>query len=133
MGEAQWFQPTVRNRLTRTIVLTNFTILYGKFYDIKDPYNEISSAQGTKIANKGEAEWGHCGRENSPTGTEGTFEVLLDSTGDKIGEVYWDCPYFGDNRVLARRVVPGYYISIDGFSIPSGALRTGTITIREDT
>ena len=34
MGEAQWFQPTVRNRLEKAIALTNFTIKYGKFYDI---------------------------------------------------------------------------------------------------
>lgn len=36
MGEAQWFQPTVRNRLEKTIVLVNFTINYGKFYNISE-------------------------------------------------------------------------------------------------
>jgi len=131
-GEAQWFQPTVRNRLSRTIVLTNFTILYGKFYDIKDPYNEIHGTQGTKIVSQGEHEWGHCGRNSSPTGTEGIFEVLLESTGDRIGEIYWDCPFFGSNRIVKRTVAPGYDISVEGFSIPSGPLRTGTITVRAE-
>ena len=36
MGEGQWFQPTVRNRLGRAIVLANFQIHYGKFYDIRE-------------------------------------------------------------------------------------------------
>ena len=36
MGEDQWFQPTVRNRLGQAIVLANFWINYGKFYDIRE-------------------------------------------------------------------------------------------------
>jgi hypothetical protein len=36
VGEAQWFQPTVRNRLSEAVVLVNFTILFGKFYDISE-------------------------------------------------------------------------------------------------
>lgn len=35
MGEAQWFQPTVSNRLSQTINLAIFVITYGKFYDIR--------------------------------------------------------------------------------------------------
>jgi len=33
-GEKQWFQPLVRNRLSKPIILANFRINYGKFYDI---------------------------------------------------------------------------------------------------
>jgi hypothetical protein len=38
MGEDQWFQPTVRNRLPdgTDIVLKNFDIKYGKFYNISE-------------------------------------------------------------------------------------------------
>ena len=36
VGESQWFQPTVRNRLSETIKLINFSIQYGKFYDISE-------------------------------------------------------------------------------------------------
>jgi len=133
VGEAQWFQPTVRNRIQRTIVLAKFKIIYGKFYDINDPYTETRSAQGTEIASGRETKWGHCGREFSPTGTEGSFEVQLAETGFKLGEVYWDCPYFGDNQIFVRDVVSGFAISIDGFSVPSGPLRTGTITVLEET
>ncbi|KAF8057434.1 aegerolysin type hemolysin [Lyophyllum atratum] len=132
MGESQWFQPTVRNRLSQAIVLANFSIQYGKFYDINDPYTETNSAQGTKITSKGDHEFGHCGRENSPTGTEGSFEVHLSDTGEKIAKIYWDCPYTGSNKLTKHDLKAGYDISFDGFSVPSGPLGKGTISVRED-
>ncbi|KAF8651087.1 hypothetical protein AX14_008509 [Amanita brunnescens Koide BX004] len=49
----------------------------------KNPYNETASAQGTTIESKGEHEWGYCGRENSPTGTEGFFKLHLEESGEK--------------------------------------------------
>jgi len=136
MGEAQWFQPTVRNRISsfsRTIVLAKFTIYYGKFYELNDPYTETRSAQGTEIPSFGEHRWGHCGRQLSPTGTEGSFEVQIAENGYKLGEVYWSCPYFGSNEIVVRDVISGFVISIDGFNVPSGPLGTGTITVLEDT
>jgi len=36
MGESQWFQPTVKNGMFKDIVLANFIINYGKFYDISE-------------------------------------------------------------------------------------------------
>ncbi|KDR71457.1 hypothetical protein GALMADRAFT_143730 [Galerina marginata CBS 339.88] len=132
MGESQWFQPVVRNRLSRAIILANFTILYGKFYNINDAYNETASAQGTKVQSKGAHEWGHCGRENSPSGTEGSFEVHLEGSGEKIAEIYWSCPYIGSNVLEKRYIKSGYDISVEDFSVPSGALGNGKITIRED-
>ena len=77
-------------------------------------------------------QWGHCGRENSPSGTEGSFEVHLDGSGEKIAEIYWDCPYIGSNKLEKRYVKEGYDISLNGFSIPSGALGKGTINVRVD-
>lgn len=87
------------------------------------------SAQGTVITGKDQFEWGHCGRESSPSGTEGSFDVVLDETGEKIAEIYWDCPYIGDNKLEKRYVNEGYLVALDGFSIPSGALGKGTITV----
>jgi len=132
MGEDQWFQPTVRNRLPQVIVLTKFTILYGKFYDINNRFNETGSAQGTKIPGGDEHEWGHSGRQNSPSGTEGIFEVQLEGSNEKIAEIYWSCPYIGSNKLEKRYVKAGYDISFDGFSIPSGELGRGKINVRED-
>ncbi|KAF8334424.1 aegerolysin type hemolysin [Amanita rubescens] len=131
LGEKQWFQPTVRNRLGRGIVLANFYINYGKFYDIHHPYHETVSAQGTRIGSRGEHEWGHCGREGSPSGTEGSFEVHLEGSGEKIAKIYWNCPYIGGNKVEKRDLKRGYDISLDGFS-SSGALGKGRINVRED-
>ena len=126
-------------------------INYGKFYNIReylhhfcitrvideistlgDPYNETASAQGTKIESKDEHEWGHCGRENSPSGTEGSFEVHLEESGEKIAKIYWDCPYIGSNKLEKHDVKTDYDISFDGFSIPSGPLGEGNINVRED-
>jgi hypothetical protein len=151
MGEDQWFQPTVRNRLSQAIVLAKFTILYGKFYDISESislnfshsvdeylssldnrFQETASAQGTKIPGGNQYEWGHSGRQNSPSGTEGIFEVHLDGSGEKIAEIYWVCPYIGSNKIEKRYIKEGYDVSIDGFSIPSGALGNGRINVRED-
>ena len=149
MGEEQWFQPVVRNRTSKAIILANFVIPYGKDYNIRqylrrfwfaqsldkfldDKYKNTVSPQGTKIESKEQHEWGHCGRENSPTGTEGSFEVRLDGSNEKIAEIYWDCPYIGSNKLEKRYVKGGYEVSFNGFSIPSGALGDGTISVRED-
>lgn len=88
------------------------------------------SAQGTSVPGKGDHEWGHSGRESSPSGTEGYFDIMLD--GEKIGKVYWDCPWSGSNKIQKHDVKSGYSIEFDGFSIPSGALGKGQINVRED-
>ena len=79
MGEDQWFQPAVKNSLpSKAIVLANFVILYGKFYDIShylrhfwftppldnfldDSFEDTVSAQVTKIESQKQHEWGHSG------------------------------------------------------------------------
>lgn len=99
---------------------------------LENPYNETASAQGTQIEGKAEFEWGHCGRQASPTGTEGSFEVYLAGTNERIAQIYWDCPFIGSNKIEKRYVKPGYLISTEGFSIPSGALGKGTISVLED-
>jgi hypothetical protein len=102
---------------------------------LDDRFNETSSAQGTKIEGQKEYEWGHSGRENSPSGTEGSFEVRLTKDGkdgDLIGKVYWDCPYIGKNTLSKSDVKNDYEISFEGFSIPNGALGKGKINIRKD-
>jgi hypothetical protein len=70
--------------------------------------------------------------EKTPSGTEGTFEVHLDGTNERIAVIYWDCPYIGSNKIEKRNVKAGYDISWDGFSIPSGALGNGRINVRKD-
>jgi len=132
MGEDQWFQPTVRNRVSKAIILKNFEIAYGKFYDINDPFVETGSPQGTRIANDGEYEWGHSGRQSSPTGTEGSFEIYLEEGDEKIGRVAWDCPYIGSNKLTKHDLKQGYDISFDGFSDSTGPLGKGKINVRKD-
>jgi Aegerolysin len=99
---------------------------------LENPYNETVSAQGTKIEGKTQFEWGHCGRASSPTGTEGSFEVHLASSGEMIAEIYWDCPWGGSTKIEKHFVKAGYLIAVEGFSFPSGPLGKGTISIVED-
>jgi len=70
--------------------------------------------------------------KNSPSGTEGSFDVHLKDGDEKIAKIYWDCPYTGSNKLQKHDVKEGYDISFDGFSIPSGALGKGKINVRED-
>lgn len=99
---------------------------------LDNPYNETASAQGTKIDSMDEHVWGHCGRQNSPSGTEGSFEVHLEGSGEKIAEIYWDCPYIGSNKLEKRYVKENYDISFNDFSVPSGPLGKGRINVRVD-
>ena len=149
MGEQQWFQPTVRNKLSQAIVLVNFSLQYGKFYDISEHphhfhpprwqissldnrFNEIATPDRTNIPGEQQNEWGSCGWQATPTGTEGSFEVHLADGDEKIAEVYWDCPYMGSNNQIVKRYVkPGYDVSFDGFNM-SGALGNGNINVQEN-
>ena len=95
-------------------------------------FNETQSAQGRVIPSQRDFEWGHCGRGSSPSGTEGSFEVHISGTNQKVGEVYWDCPYMGHNKVISRNMTAGFDISFENFRIPDGALGKGRISIRRD-
>jgi hypothetical protein len=58
--------------------------------------------------------------------------VHVEGSNEKIAEIYWSCPYIGSNKLEKRYVKEGYDISLNDFSIPSGALGKGTISVRED-
>jgi hypothetical protein len=95
------------------------------------PYTESAHARWINIKSKEQCEWGHCGKENSPIGTEGSFEVHQED-GEKIAEIYWNGLYGADNKLEKRYVKPDYDISFDGFSISKGPLGKGTINVRVD-
>ncbi|KAJ7110541.1 hypothetical protein C8R44DRAFT_743015 [Mycena epipterygia] len=134
MQKDQWFQPTVMNGLSKVIILANFSIEHGKFYDLSEYLHQFYIARSIdkylpqtiestnlKILSKGEYEWGHCRRVGSTSGTEGSFEVRLEESGETIAEIYWNNPLFGNNILEKRNVMSGYDISFDDFSIPSGS------------
>ena len=58
--------------------------------------------------------------------------MRLAENNEKIAEIYWDCPWSGSNKIDKRFVKQGYLVAIDGFSIPSGALGKGTISVLQD-
>lgn len=104
MGQAQWILLKIINTLlTQNIQVDNAELQYGKFYDPANGNDyEISSEaiSNMKILARHSGEVASCGRANSPTGTEGSIDLYY--SGTKICTVYWDCPYFGSNKLEIR-------------------------------
>ena len=123
MGEAQWVTIYLNNSSTaKTLVVKNVHLDYGKFYrdsksacffcparhssasshilttpaciDDKEAEIPTSDIEGTKIAPGDEFTVNSCGRSNSPSGTEGEFDVYEDGPGGpKVRHFYWNCPW----------------------------------------
>ncbi len=92
MAYAQW--------VTITIYPTNFTVTikniahsWGKFYKNGNKDDEIqpSDIEGVNIEGGSSYMIEACGRSDSASGTEGTFDLYDGAT--KIGTYSWDCPW----------------------------------------
>ena len=70
-----------------------------------------------------------CGRENSPSGTTGEFDVVDPLEGDKvIRHFYWDCPWGSSvNTWTIGQSNPKWIVESGGVNLLGGAL--GTITV----
>jgi len=92
----------------------------GKFYQ-GDKDNEISADTVNKTVIGPSQKDGpySCGREQSPSGTEGTID-LYDAT-EKICTIYWNCPYAGLNKFEVRDKNSTYWVEHGNIS-PDGEL-----------
>lgn len=106
MPYAQWILLNIINTLrTQNILVDNVNLAYGKFYmytghgTVDNRNNEFSTSDilGMEIPARESREIGSCGRQNSPSGTEGSIDLYYDKT--KICTVIWDCPWGGQNSV----------------------------------
>ena len=70
-----------------------------------------------------------CGRENSPSGTTGDFDVVdVVAGGKKIRHFYWDCPWGSkQNTWTISESNSKWIVESTGANLDSGAL--GTITV----
>ena len=59
--------------------------------DNKDAEIPIGDIENRKIDAHKEFKINSCGREGSPTGTEGEFDIYDGS--DKVRHFYWNCPW----------------------------------------
>jgi hypothetical protein len=129
MAYAQWVSITITSRGT-TLSLKNADLAYGKFHQTGNKDEEISPDDINEITiNSGKsAVINSCGRENSPSGTEGRFDIFDGEV--KVGEYYWDCPWGSktNNSTWTPDDLDNYVTQVTGGSLDSGAL--GNITIK---
>ena len=92
MAYAQWVAITIYPS-NFEVTLKNVAHSWGKFYSDGNKDNEIkpSDIEGVKIAKKGSYTIYACGRSDSASGTEGSFDLYDGDT--KVGTYSWDCPW----------------------------------------
>jgi Aegerolysin len=131
MAYAQWVSITIISRGAR-IGIKNATLAYGKFHQSGNKDAEISIDEINKIQiNTGESSViNSCGREDSPSGTEGRFDIFDLDKNVKIGEYYWDCPWGSktNTSIWTPSLSEDYVTQVTGGNLDSGAL--GNVTIK---
>jgi hypothetical protein len=129
MAYAQWVTITITSRGT-TLSIRNATLKYGKFHQTGNKDAEISADDINKITIKSnsKAVINSCGREHSPSGTEGSFEIFDGEV--KVGEYYWDCPWGSkkNTSIFTPSGSEDYVTQVTGGNLDSGAL--GNISIK---
>ncbi len=131
MAYAQWVTITISPRSIQ-VGVRNATHAYGKFHQTGNKDAEISTDEINKIIiNAGNnAVINACGREDSPSGTEGTFDIVDLANNEKIGTYYWDCPWGSktNTSIWTPSGNQDYITQVTGGNLDSGAL--GNISIR---
>ncbi|MFA8301323.1 MAG: aegerolysin family protein [Hyphomicrobiales bacterium] len=92
MAYAQWVEINI-SPLNFEMTVKNVKLDWGKFYEKGNKDKEInkSEIEGMTVDKGQKKVICACGRSDSPSGTEGSFELY---NGDElIGKYYWDCPW----------------------------------------
>ena len=122
------------NRSNDSIWITNINLDYGKLYDGSSMDNEVNPGDiiGTEIKSKQSYTVYSCGRKNSPSGTEGTATVSdKKNQGNRIADIYWDCPYSGRNKLEKRKANKDWLVDVPAV-LPDGAIGHVTVKFRKD-
>lgn len=138
MAYAQWatFKIDVKSPDT-DIVIDDVNIKWGKFHEYNNKENKISSEDiKNKIINSSTSESERiistCGLEHSASGTEGEFCIYYKNNNhkDKIGKIYWDCPWGSKtNQCVWEKHSEHFMVEVTGFNTDSGALGNVRILI----
>ncbi|KAH7306562.1 hypothetical protein KP509_22G019400 [Ceratopteris richardii] len=94
-----------------SLYIRNASLPWGKWYDYPDKDREVAAPNGQAIAPGSILYVAACGRENSPSGTEGTFEIW--SSTSKVAHVYFDCPWSGSNKLEINRFSTQYLLDFN--------------------
>ncbi|PHH89228.1 hypothetical protein CDD83_6460 [Cordyceps sp. RAO-2017] len=135
MAYAQWIVVAIVNMVqNRDLTVKNAHLYWGKFFDCYSKDNEVSTheVEGSSAAPFEAKYVGACGRSDSASGTEGSFDVYDDAT--KICRVYWSCPWGSkDNEFRVEdynQSTSAYQVTVGPWSRNSGAIGTVVLTIR---
>lgn len=119
-GEDDYINALVVNNVPGTLTYYDQSLSWGKF---------TSGPVGTIAGNSRAGAWYACGRQWSPSGTEGWVEYQApDGT---IFQMQWNVPYSGPNTAAIVAIGPNaarYDVSVDVNDISSGMVATYTIT-----
>ena len=126
MAYAQWIQ-IANEPANYSATIKNVKLPWGKFYKCPNQDNEIpvSDIEGHVVQAGTEYDICSCGRENSPSGTEGSFDYYDGNV--YVGTFNWDCPYTGSNSWSWQPGNSGYLTQTQGGST-SGAI--GLVVIK---
>lgn len=132
MAYSQWARILIKSKSVE-LAIKNVDLKYGKFHfdGKKDTEIEIKNIEGQIIPkNNGGLLLCTCGREDSPSGTEGSFDIYTGDGSAKIGHYYWECPWASKtNTSTWTQLSEDYTGGANGGNLDSGALSDVTITI----
>jgi hypothetical protein len=132
MAYAQWVKITIVAK-NYDVQIKGANLNWGKFYDCDNKDNEVKWGDEDKIIPKGSAGMiCSCGRADSATGTEGSFNIYDGET--LVAAYYWCCPW--GSKTNTSKLTPNsnpdvsdnYATQLSGGNFNAGAL--GDITIK---
>lgn len=124
MAYAQWVSYTIlANNCSLTI--ENAQLSWGKFYKYDDKDDELSpdevNGQVIEIGQEGSHVVSSCGRSDSPSGTQGSFDLYDGST--KVVTLVWNCPWGNKSNSWSQfSQNSNYSVSVNGGSDNSGSI-----------
>jgi hypothetical protein len=123
MAYAQWVSIAIKSD-NCDITIKNAHLAWGKFYQCGDKDREISaeSINGKVVSSGSTFTICACGRENSASGTEGSFDLYV---GDlHVGSYYWNCPWgSATNTSTWTKDNGNFLVELD----PAGNLNSGAL------
>lgn len=122
MSYAQWIGSEV-HPINFQISIKNAKLAWGKFYQEGNKDKELSSDEINKItiASGSVGKIYSCGRSDSASGTEGSFDVY--DGGTHVGTFYWNCPWGSkSNTFFWTGMTREYIAQVSGGNTDSGAI-----------
>ncbi|KAJ5157657.1 uncharacterized protein N7482_008757 [Penicillium canariense] len=139
MGYDDWVDLHMTDALPGLpIQVKNAELQWGKFYADGNKDHEITPEQVDSTVlpanSSGPADVWSCGREDAPSGSEGSFDLIDQNYGNTICTLEWNCPYEpgkgNENWVKTTNLDTDYNVTIAGnYHKNKGTLKKVDITV----